>query len=143
MDTFETYQEPEAKPCQNPSLSPFCSITATNTNPQWVIAVPANPLARPHLAEMPLIHPTLTQGITMPTVDTQLGQSSTDLFPCCYLTARPASTHWINSPSQICPSPTVQRALTLPKRGRRAVPCTSTLPSPTLHAHLHGTMLPT
>jgi hypothetical protein len=85
--------EPEAKPCQNPSLSPFCSITATNANPQWVIAVPANPLARPHLAETPLIHPTLAQGIAMPTVDTQLGQSSTDLFPCYHLAARPASTH--------------------------------------------------
>jgi hypothetical protein len=70
---------------------------------------------------MPLIHPTLALRIAMPTVNTQLGQSSTDLFPSCHLAARPASTHWINSPSQICPSPTVQRALTMPEHRRRAV----------------------
>jgi hypothetical protein len=106
--------EPEAKPCQNPSLYPFCLITATNANPQWVIAIPANPLARPHLAEMPLIHPTLAQGIAMATVGTQTRQSSTDHRPSCHLAARPATTHRTNSPSQFCSSLTVQCSPSMP-----------------------------
>jgi hypothetical protein len=100
-----------------------------------VIAVPANPLARPHLAETPLIHPTLAQGIAMPTVDTQLGQSSSDLFPCCHLAARPTSTHWINSLCQICSSPTVQLALTMLEHRRRAIQRAQSVHHVPVHQH--------
>jgi hypothetical protein len=81
-------------------------------------AVSAGPLARPHLAEALLDHPTLAQATAMATESTKSRQSATVHLPSCHFATRSATTPLINSPSQFGLSPTVQRTPTVPDRHR-------------------------
>jgi hypothetical protein len=86
-------------PYQNSLLSPFSSTTATNTNPQWVITAPADPLARPHLAVIRPRHLTPTQDAAATAMGAQLGQHSTDHPLRYHLTTSLALDPKINSTS--------------------------------------------
>jgi hypothetical protein len=69
-------------------------------------------------------------------MDAQHGQHGTNRLPCCHLAASPASTPWTNSPSHLCPSPTVQRTPTVPVKRRRAVQSAQSMPLVPVHPHL-------